>query len=103
MTTINLETIEEKADDFAYITFKMQALMHEDDNSFYSIENTSKRINSCIYACVNNDDKLLKNAKIGVLKAFNRLKNEEDLPILSYTTIETIVNIINNKLEKRSA
>jgi len=103
MKDFTINKLEQNADEFAYITLKMQSLMHVVDKNFYNLENTVNRINSCIFACINEDDKLLDNAKYGILKAFNRLKNEENLPILSYETVDEVIKTIDYKIQKRSA
>jgi len=46
---------------------------------------------------------LLDGAKEGLLSGFNRLKNEENLPIISYDTIENILKLIDEKSKHRSA
>lgn len=45
--------IEEKANKFSYITFKMQASMYGIDKRFYGLDGTVERISSCIFACSN--------------------------------------------------
>jgi len=97
------QTIQSKADNFSYITLKLQADMYEIDNSFYGIEHTTQRVSNCILACVNKDMNLLAGAKEGLLSGFNRLKNEENLPIISYDTIENILKLIDEKSKHRSA
>ena len=99
----NSDSIQTKADNFAYITFKMQASMYETDNKFYGLENTVHRICNCIFACAQKNEKLLYNAKRGIIDGFNRLKNEENLPILSYDTISDILKNIDIKFQRRSA
>jgi hypothetical protein len=103
MTLLKLETIRDRADDFAYITLKMQAEMHENDNVFYGLENTLNRMSSCILACANEDHLLLESAKNGMVKAFNRLKNEQNLPILSYETITGIIQFLDEKLQGKAS
>jgi len=95
----NNDSIQTKADDFAYITFKMQASMHETDKNFYGSESTVHRVCSCVLACANGSEELLKSAKVGIVDGFNRLKNEENLPILSYDTISDILKNINDKFK----
>jgi len=97
----NTESIQVKADNFAYITFKMQASMHETDKKFYGAESTVQRICSCVLACANGSEELLKSAKNGILDAFNRLKKEENLPILSYDTISHILKNIDKESQRR--
>jgi len=94
-------TIQEKANDFAYITFKMQANMSESNDSFYNLESTVQRISSCLFACASGSVELLLLAKKGMIEGFNKLKIEENLPILSYDTIQSLIDCIDNKLELR--
>ena len=97
----NSESIQVKADSFAYITFKMQASLHETDQIFYGTENTVHRICSCVLACANGSEELLTSAKDGIIDAFNRLKKEESLPILSYETVSNILKNIDDKSKMR--
>jgi hypothetical protein len=92
----NNNSIQTKADNFAYITFKMQASMHATDARFYGTEHTVHRICSCVLACAAGNMELLKSAKLGIVDGFNRLKNEENLPILSYDTISVILKKIDS-------
>jgi len=94
-------SIEEKANSFAYITFKMQANMHGVDQKFYGLENTVKRITSCIFACASGSSELLQSAKTGMIDGFNKLKHEENIPILCYETIDEIIQILDKKLIKK--
>ncbi len=94
--------IQIRADDFAYVTFKMQANLYETDETFYGVENTVERICSCILSCTHESEALLSQAKLGIIDAFNRLKNEENLPILSYDTITDVIKYIDDKSSKRS-
>jgi len=99
----NTQSMQVKAYNFAYITFKMQASMCETDTKFYGLENTVERTCSCVIACIDDNIALLLSAKQGIIEAFNRLKNEENLPILSYDTISDILKRIDNKFQRRSA
>ncbi len=94
------QEIQIKADDFAYVTFKMQANLYETDEFFYGVENTVERICSCILSCTQESQELLSQAKRGIVDAFNRLKNEENLPILSYDTITDVIKYIDDKSKK---
>ena len=99
----NTQSMQVKAYNFAYITFKMQANMCETDTKFYGLESTVDRICSCIIICIDENTALLLSAKQGIVDAFNRLKNEENLPILSYDTISDILKQIDDKSQRRSA
>ncbi len=99
MSEIKIQTLEEKADDFAYISLKIQAEMYDTDKNFYGFECTVERISLCILSCANENRDLLKSVKNGILNAFNRLKNEQNLPILSYETISKVVQFLDKKLE----
>ena len=94
-------SITQKANSFSYITFKMQANMHDVDQKFYGLDSTVQRITSCIFACASGSYEHLLNAKIGMIEGFNTLKNEENIPILCYETIERIIQILDEKLIKK--
>ena len=100
---MSVTTIQEKANEFSYITFKMQATMHLNDKVFYGLENTVQRISSCIFACASGSKELLIEAKAGMIEGFNKLKREENIPILCYETIEKLINVLDENLSKRIA
>lgn len=41
--------------------------------------------------------------KIGMIEGFNKLKEEENIPILSYETIEKLIKVLDERLTKRIA
>jgi len=85
--------------DFVYITFKLQAMMYSSDEKFYGVHNTVDRISSYVFAYTNGGSKeLLLSAKEGMIAGFNRLKYEENIPILCYNTIEKLISSIDHKL-----
>ena len=94
----NENSIQTKADTFAYITFKMQSIMHTVDNNFYSENMIVERIYNCVHVCAKGNLDLIQDGKDGVINAFNRLKNEENLSILSYDTITSFVKKIDEKV-----
>ena len=103
MSPLQLETIQNRADDFAYITLKLQAEMYKDNTDFYGLERTVDRMCSCVMACANNNVHLIQSAKAGMRSAFNRLKNEQDLPILTYNTMTSIIYNLDEKSEGKAS
>lgn len=98
-----MTTIQEKANEFSYISFKLQANMHSSDKRFYGLASTVARISSCIFACASGSTELLIEGKTGMIEGFNKLKREENIPILCYETIEKLITVIDEKLTKRIA
>ena len=98
-----IQNIQEKANEFSYITFKMQANMCTQDEKFYGLESTVDRISSCIFACASGSKELLENAKKGMIEGFNVLKQEENIPILCYETIEQLIKVIDEKTLRRAS
>jgi len=98
-----MSAIQEKANDFSYVTFKMQATMHSSDKNFYGLDSTVKRISNCIFACASENKDLLIKAKMGMIEGFNKLKREENIPILCYETIEKLIKVLDDNLTKRVA
>jgi len=93
--------IQEKANRFSYITFKMQASMYGTDEKFYSLDNTVERISTCVFACASGSLELLTLAKSGIVEGFNQLKKEENIPILSYKTMDELMKVLDEKLLRR--
>jgi len=100
MSNLNIQS---KTNDFTYITFKMQASMHGTDEKFYGLEYTVKRISSFVFSCASGNYELLESAKIGMIEGFNKLKQEENIPILCYETIEYLIQSIDERLQGRIA
>jgi hypothetical protein len=89
--------------DFVYITMKLQARMHDSEETFYGVQNTVKRIESYLFVRINDgSEKSLKLAKDAVTAGFNRLKDEENLPIVCDKTIEQLSCSLEDKLHSRN-
>ncbi len=89
--------------DFVYITLKLQARMHELDESFYSVKSTYSRINTYIFTRLTNDTKEgIGYAKEAMMAGFERLKDEEDLPMFSYDTVEELRRSFEDRLGERN-
>ena len=89
--------------DFVYITLKLQARMHGSDESFYDVNNTHSRITSYIFAhLTDHAPKNIRHAKEAMMAGFERLKDEEDIPILCHNTIEQLSASFEDRLRERN-
>lgn len=89
--------------DFVYITLKLQAKMHDSDESFYGVKSTRNRITSYILTYLaDHKPENIGHAKEAMIAGFERLKDEEDIPILCYDTIEQLSASFEDRLRERN-